>query len=142
LAESHDRGCHSDRADRDSADILVFDPADPYVTSSRKKPGVAFWATVVVVVVLVLLAYPLSFGPACWIVARPGTSEQDFGPVLRTIYWPLGRIIYRRTPIASPALVWYVKLGLTEGCFVHVPGNSDGQLPMTIWDHSFDFLDK
>jgi len=29
----------------------------------RKKPGVAFWATVVMVVVLVL--YPLSFGPAC-----------------------------------------------------------------------------
>jgi hypothetical protein len=33
-----------------------------------KKPGVAFWATVVVVVVLV--AYPLSFGPACWITSR------------------------------------------------------------------------
>ena len=30
--------------------------------TDRKKPGVAFWATVVVVVVLV--AYPLSFGPA------------------------------------------------------------------------------
>src|SRR5262245_39298602 len=33
---------------------------------SRKKPGVAFWATVVVVVVLVvLIAYPLAYGP--WI---------------------------------------------------------------------------
>jgi hypothetical protein len=32
---------------------------------SRKKPGVAFWATVALVVVLV--AYPLSFVPACWI---------------------------------------------------------------------------
>ena len=31
------------------------------MSSDRKKPGVAFWATVVVVVVLV--AYPLSFGP-------------------------------------------------------------------------------
>ncbi len=30
------------------------------MTPSRKKPGVAFWATVVVVAVLV--AYPLSFG--------------------------------------------------------------------------------
>jgi hypothetical protein len=29
----------------------------------RKKPGVAFWATVVVVVVL---AYVASFGPANW----------------------------------------------------------------------------
>jgi hypothetical protein len=33
--------------------------------TDRKKPGVAFWATVALVVVLV--AYPLSFGPACWI---------------------------------------------------------------------------
>src|SRR5579872_2737976 len=32
-------------------------------TISRKKPGVAFWATVVLVVAL---AYPVSFGPACW----------------------------------------------------------------------------
>src|SRR5258708_34982723 len=35
----------------------------------RNKPGVAFWATVVVVIVLV--GYPLSFGPACWL-ARGG----------------------------------------------------------------------
>jgi len=32
--------------------------------TSRKKPGVAFWATVVVVVALL---YPISFGPACWL---------------------------------------------------------------------------
>jgi hypothetical protein len=31
--------------------------------TNRKQPGVAFWATVVVVAVLV--GYPLSFGPAC-----------------------------------------------------------------------------
>jgi hypothetical protein len=35
------------------------------MTTSRKQPGVAFWVTVMVVVVLV--AYPLSFGPACWL---------------------------------------------------------------------------
>jgi hypothetical protein len=37
------------------------------MTDDRKKPGWAFWTTVAVVVVLV--GYPLSFGPACWIVA-------------------------------------------------------------------------
>jgi hypothetical protein len=44
------------------------------MTSDRKKPGVAFWATVVLVVVVV--GYPLSFGPACWISSRlnAGTS--------------------------------------------------------------------
>jgi hypothetical protein len=36
--------------------------------TSRKKPGVAFWATVALVVVL--MAYPVSFGPACWIGSR------------------------------------------------------------------------
>ena len=38
------------------------------MTPSRKKPGVAFWATVVVVVGLV--AYPLSFGPVLWLARR------------------------------------------------------------------------
>jgi len=34
------------------------------MSDPKKKPGVASRATVVVVVVL--SAYPLSFGPACW----------------------------------------------------------------------------
>jgi hypothetical protein len=33
--------------------------------TDRKKPGVAFWASVVVTAVLI--GYPLSFGPACWL---------------------------------------------------------------------------
>ena len=33
--------------------------------TSRKKPGVAFWATVVVVVLLV--AYPFTWGPWVWL---------------------------------------------------------------------------
>jgi hypothetical protein len=41
-----------------------------------KKPGVSFWATVVVVVALV--AYPLSFGPACWLFKRSYISEHRF----------------------------------------------------------------
>jgi asparagine N-glycosylation enzyme membrane subunit Stt3 len=55
------------------------------MTSDRKKPGVAFWATVVVVVVLV--AYPLSFGPACWISSRMNGGNSKivsfvYGPVI------------------------------------------------------------
>src|SRR5262245_19211887 len=38
------------------------------MTPDRKKPGVAFWATVVVVVVLV--ASPVSWGPACWLARK------------------------------------------------------------------------
>jgi hypothetical protein len=54
--------------------------------TDRKKPGVAFWATVVVVVVL--MAYPLSFGPACWLVSHADLNEQvvniPYRPVLFT----------------------------------------------------------
>ncbi len=52
------------------------------MTSDRKKPGVAFWATLLVVV---LVAYPLSFGPACWMMSRGSL------PIFPTAYpyWPL-----------------------------------------------------
>jgi hypothetical protein len=36
--------------------------------TDSKKPGVAFWATIVMFVVLA--AYPLSMGPRCWWVAH------------------------------------------------------------------------
>ena len=53
--------------------------------TDRKKPGAAFWATVVVVALLV--AYPLSFGPACWAVRRgfvaPHAAAHAYRPILR-----------------------------------------------------------
>ena len=52
------------------------------MTSSRKQPGVAFWATVVVVVVLLYVA---SFGPACWIASR----SRSGGSALAVAYLPI-----------------------------------------------------
>jgi hypothetical protein len=52
------------------------------MTSDRKKPGVAFWMTVAVVVVL---AYPLSFGPACWISSRIEIGRK----LLSVVYRPM-----------------------------------------------------
>jgi hypothetical protein len=46
------------------------------MTSPRKKPAVVFWATVVVVALLVV--YPLSAGPACRLAYHgwlPGWAE-------------------------------------------------------------------
>ncbi len=40
------------------------------MSDDQKQPGVAFWATLAVVVVLVL--YPLSAGPAAWLVTVAG----------------------------------------------------------------------
>jgi hypothetical protein len=65
----------------------------------RKKPSVAFWATVVVVVVL--LAYPLSFGPACWVVTGGGLRTEW---TLR-LYRPLIRNAHR-SPIRQYAWLW------------------------------------
>jgi hypothetical protein len=60
------------------------------MTSDRKKPGVAFWASVVLVVGL--LVYPLSYGPAWWIVPRlwaSGLMPQRLADVLWHFYDPL-----------------------------------------------------
>ena len=61
------------------------------MTSPRKKPGVAFWATVVVVV---LAAYPVSFGPACWLDSRIDTQTVDigipYGPLLSALEYVPG----------------------------------------------------
>src|SRR5262245_45494980 len=53
------------------------------MTSDRKKPGVAFWATVMMVVGLV--GYPLSIGPAFWITSRTGFG----GDAVSVLYQPL-----------------------------------------------------
>jgi len=55
--------------------------------SDRKKPGVAFWATIVVV--LGLVAYPLSFGPACWWFA---SLDGDGDAHVSAIYLPIGQL--------------------------------------------------
>jgi len=57
--------------------------------TSRNKPGVAFWATIALAAVLV--GYPLSFGPACWISSRTGVGAE----IVTAIYRPL----IRRSPL-------------------------------------------
>jgi hypothetical protein len=47
------------------------------MSEDRKKPGVAFWATVTLVVMLV--GYPLSWGPLVWIDSRWGVPEWTQG---------------------------------------------------------------
>jgi hypothetical protein len=53
------------------------------MTSDRNKPGVAFWATVVVVALP--LIYVLSFGPACWISSHSGIGVYALPKVYRPI---------------------------------------------------------
>jgi hypothetical protein len=72
--------------------------------ANRKKPGVAFWATVMVVVELV--AYPLSFGPCMWLMNH-GCIPSWVGDV--PLYAPLGWLQERSAAFAR-VLQWYVDL--------------------------------
>jgi hypothetical protein len=84
--------------------------------TSRKKPGVAFWATVVLVVAL--MAYPLSFGPACWWFSKPVTLT-FVGIKARSapaIYSPIGRFARRMsTGRISAAINWYATPWVPSG---------------------------
>jgi hypothetical protein len=73
--------------------------------TDRKKPGVAFWATVVVVVALV--GYPLSFGPACWIATRYD-SLRGF---VNSIYHPAAWAYFKTPEIVGRAIIWYANVG-------------------------------
>jgi hypothetical protein len=56
--------------------------------TSAKKPGVAFWATVLVVVGLV--AYPLSWGPSCWLYWKlGGQTPPDWMGTVMDVYYPV-----------------------------------------------------
>jgi hypothetical protein len=77
--------------------------------TSHKKPGVAFWATVVVVVVLV--AYPLSFGPACWISSHLNAGTR----AVTVVYRPITSFLddaYVGT--LDGAIRWYAGLGAAD----------------------------
>jgi hypothetical protein len=84
------------------------------MTGDRKKPGVAFWGTVVVVA---LLAYPLSFGPACWLAQRDAATTERLAPRL---YWPIGWA-FTKSPrgVIRGVIHWYATLGNSEIVSVH-----------------------
>ncbi len=88
------------------------------MTASRKQPGVAFWATVVVVIALV--AYPLSFGPACWANGRTHVGDQAFLTAYRPIVWAFPTL----SPAGQRAVRWYVDLWLPAG--TRFVGRADG----------------
>src|SRR5258708_7783125 len=91
--------------------------------TDRKKPGWKFWASVVLAVVLV--AYPLSFGPACWIASRSFPQNHH---AFRMVYRPIGNFAYWRVPVLPSLVMDYARLWLPKGGTVVIPGgpNADG----------------
>ncbi len=85
--------------------------------TSRKKPGAAFWATVVVVVAA-LIGYPLLLGPACWLA---GDNETALGTVT-VVYYPIlwvGRISRsaENQGIVNDWIEWYATRGRKDGAW-------------------------
>jgi hypothetical protein len=64
----------------------------------RKHPSAAFWATAVVLVVLA--AYPPSFGPACCL--SPSAGEWLF-------YRPCAMLVEAPEPVSTP-MRWWIRV--------------------------------
>jgi hypothetical protein len=79
------------------------------MTTDQKKSGVAFWATIGVVVLLV--AYPLSFGPACWVVSRANAGADWVQFCHRPI---ISGLSINETRL-SAVIQWYSRLGAAPG---------------------------
>ena len=73
--------------------------------TDRKKPGVAFWATAGLVVVLV--GYPLSLGPAQWLIWN--TNVPFLGETGHVFYSPIQWACHD-SPRMKKATWWYVGL--------------------------------
>ena len=74
--------------------------------TSRKKPGVAFWATVALVVVLV--GYPLSIGPAAYMAYRGWLAEGWRFRAYQSIYAPLIWLFEHGPAPIHDTIEWYV----------------------------------
>jgi hypothetical protein len=86
------------------------------MTSDRKKPGVAFWATVVAVVVV--LAYPLSIAPAWWICYKAGSPDWMLEFTNR-LYEPLWTVALLSDK-SSQWLLWYSQCLLPSDDFFFI----------------------
>jgi hypothetical protein len=79
------------------------------LVNRREKPGVGLWAAVVVIAVLV--GYPLSIGPACWVKDRYSPeSKFMLGDAYRPIIWTADRC----PEFVKAGLRWYLSVGLRE----------------------------
>jgi hypothetical protein len=87
------------------------------MSDDRNKPGVAFWATVALVVVLV--GYPLSFGPVCWL-----SSRSEIGPDnVSAIYQPMLHLSFCGPSLVRRSLCWYAWLRARENWTVAAYGD-------------------
>jgi hypothetical protein len=100
--------------------------------TDHKKPGVGFWATVVLAI---LVLYVLSIGPACWISSRTNAG----GPAVSVVYRPLTWGMSRSERIAD-ACSWYSELGAANDW--RWVRSRIAKNPILNWEPEADGLDK
>ena len=80
----------------------------------RQDPFIAIWRwpkwTWAIWVAMLLLSYPASFAPACWIAAGSGSSE--YCRIVSLIYGPVAQSIIEGPEFYSSPMRWYIRLGL------------------------------
>jgi hypothetical protein len=79
------------------------------MTSDRGKPSAGFWMTVALVVVLGLMAYPLSTGPAEW-MRDHGLLSEGIVDALDWFYSPLPWTYDHSPAFIQRAIRWYGSL--------------------------------
>ena len=77
------------------------------VINRRRRISATFWA---VGVLAMIVAYPLSFGPACWVNER---TDANTG-LISAAFYPIIRLANRSSRVSAMAL-WYAALGAREG---------------------------
>ncbi len=78
------------------------------------------WAKRTVWVLVVALAYPLSFGPACWIVSRRNIDDDGMRK-LPWLYTPLGWAVIHSGGTGRQAMQFYGSRFMPRGTVVAVP---------------------
>jgi hypothetical protein len=76
------------------------------MSEDRKKPTAGFWTTVALVA---LLAYPVSYGPACWLDSR-GWFPAVLHDAAICFYWPIGWLMRHGPQPIAKALWWWADL--------------------------------
>jgi hypothetical protein len=100
---------------------------EPTVDRRRRS---AFWPVAITLALLVL--YPVSFGPACWVDARIATWRNTQlaagrGTVISVIYGPVISVSFS-TPSGRKAMTRFVQFGLRDGDIFYLPLEDHSQL--------------
>jgi hypothetical protein len=93
---------HGHRHDRDE-----IESRREAAMTSRKKPGVAFWATVGLAV---LMLYVLSFGPLEWMASHDFLPEFVDDEFIGTVYWPVVWLAFDGPEPVRDAILCYESL--------------------------------